>query len=619
MTAYFRVLGPVDVVLDGQVVSLGAAKSRVLLAALLLRSNQYVSTAQVMAALWGDRLPTTARATLHTYVMRLRKNLQQYLAGDRCPLRTEPGGYFFEASTLTLDVIAFDHELTCARHATRVGDLVKELDHLDRALAIWRGPAISNVDSDLLHRDEIPRLTEQRLKAIERRTDIQMAMGRAGDLIPELRSYTAEYPRRERFWSQLIEALCRTGRPAEALSAYQTVKEHLAEELGVDPGPELRGLQLRILHGGVETDLPEVPTTSPAIRMSVPTTSLPRWEAPPACQLPIDVRDFVGRRDLAAGIVEELLPRQGRAAPAIVAISGAPGVGKSALAVHAAWHVREHYPHGQWFISLRNGAGVPRDREDVLAELLQAAGVPQEKLPVGEGARVGALRAALTGRRVLLVLDDMGSIDQVTQLLPGAAGCAVLLTSRCCTIGFAALHGGRAVQLEELSPDESMWLLGRLIGAARPQAEPEAAQRLVKLCGGLPHALRIAAGHLDQAPQRSLHDYLGLLAERGPLDWLSSGLHPAWSLKDSFQSAFQSLSAVERKSFLSLGREFSSLVPDEAAKFLDLSPNAASRLLDRLASVHLIRYRHGRYELPELQRGFARSGPHGGVPGEELE
>lgn len=608
MIGYYRVLGPVDAVFGGEVVSFGAAKSRVLLAALLLRANHYVSTGQLVSTLWGADPPTSARATLHTYIMRLRKSLQQYQPQRRCPLRTEPGGYLFEASDDTLDLISFDAELAASGAAARAGDCDAELDHLTRALAIWRGPALSNVDCDPLHRDEVPRLTEQRLKAIERRIDIQLAMGHAGELVGELRACTSEYPRRERFWRQLIEALYRTGRQAEALAAYHTVRRHLADELGVDPGPELRGLQLSILQGD---DMPD-----PLTAIAKPTVALsgPRQ---PACQLPIDIGELVGRREPLDLIGARLRPRSDRTGPAIAAIGGAPGVGKTALAVHVAWQLRPHFPDGQWFVDLGAARATARPPLDVLAELLQAAGVSRDNMPYGVGALVGALRTAMAGRRILLVLDDADGVDQVVPLLPSSPGCAVLVTSRASLVGLTALHGGQSWHLAVLTPSASVRLLGQLLGPDRVDREPEAAMELARVCGGLPQALRIAAAQLGQNPDQSLASYLDAMMVHGPLDRLSVGLPHPLSLRATIQAAYDRLTASDQRSFRGLIRLGGKLTADQVADTLAVSTTAASRLLDRLAEAHLVRWVPGDgYELPELERSFAS---HAGVPPEELE
>ncbi|GAA1403897.1 BTAD domain-containing putative transcriptional regulator [Catellatospora coxensis] len=623
MIGYYRVLGPVDVVFAGQVVSFGAAKSRVLLASLLLRANRYVSTSQAMATLWGDDLPDSARATLHTYIMRLRKTLQQHQRIGRCPLRTVPGGYTFEADADSLDLICFDRELCAARTASRAGDTTAELARLDKALSIWRGPALSNVDCDALHRDEVPRLTEYRLKAIERRIDIEMTLRHSGELIAELRTLTAEHPRRERFWSQLIESLYGTGRQSEALAAYQTVKQHLAEELGVDPGPELRGLHLRILNGEEVAADRQVP--QPAIVAGreppapVDTAGAPPppadWAQWPANQLPIDADEFTGRTELAAEITAALREAN-PVRPAIVALGGPPGVGKTALAVHVAWQVRDRFPDGQWFIDLRAGRGAARPATDALAELLQVAGVPRDRMPFGQGALVGALRAALTGRRVLLVLDDADSLDQVAPLLPGAAGCAVLVTGRADPVALTALHGGRSFQVPELTAAESGLLLRGLVGDDRVAREPQAVQGLVNVCGGLPQALRLAAGQLRQQPELSMTEYVGTLVEQGPLDRLSQGLHAPFNLRAAMQAAFDALGPSDRLAFARLGTvAWPLLTASQAAELLDGLPAQAAALLERLAAVHLLRRGPGGYLMAPLQRCFAATLPPAATPG----
>ncbi|GAA3841720.1 BTAD domain-containing putative transcriptional regulator [Saccharothrix violaceirubra] len=472
----FSVLGPLEVWHDGAPVPVPAGRARVLLATLLLRAGRSVPVDDLVARLWDGDVPNPhrVRATLHMVVTRLRQAL-----GPANVVRTTTNGY-------RVDILPGDLDLH------RFRDLSERGRYAD-ALALWRGTPLSDVRSDLLHAEDVAPLLEERLLVLERRVEADLDAGRAGGLVAELRSLTRENPLRERFWGQLVLALYRSDQQAEALAAYQTVRELLADELGVDPSEYLRGVHQSVLNGD-----------------AVP----PAW--PVLCQLPPDNVDFVGRADLEAEATELLACDRG---VPVVAITGAPGTGKSALTVRIAHETRARFPDGQLFVRLDGAGGSPRDPAEVLAELLAAVGVDSAKIPDRIDARAAAFRARIADRAVLVVLDDAAGLDQVRPLLPGTPGCAVLISSRNQLTG---LQGVRGVRIRPLAFEPGLDLLSRMVGAQRIAEDRVAAAAIVEACGGLPLALRIVGARLAARRSLPLAKMASRLAdERRRLDELS--------------------------------------------------------------------------------------------------
>ncbi|MGQ0779372.1 MAG: BTAD domain-containing putative transcriptional regulator [Pseudonocardiales bacterium] len=484
----FAVLGPLTLRRGRRPVRLGGPRPRALLASLLLRANQLVGVDQLVDRLWGADPPKDARAALQVVVARLR----QALDTDAERVRTQPGGYLIAVAPDELDLLRFNELVARAEEASLAGDVAAESMLLTEAVGLWHGPPLTNVSSDLLHREDVAQLAERRLLAEERRIDAGLRLGRHAALIPELTSLTAQHPLRERFWVQLALALYRSGRQAEALATYRSVAKLLSDELGLDPGPELRQLHQAVLTADPTLAVPD------ALPLSQP------WQV--HCQLPLDIDAFVGRERLVDQLVELLGSGADNSLP-IVALSGSPGVGKSALAIRVAHQLRSAFPDGQWYLQLTGTSATPRSPSDVLAELLVTAGLPATVLPAGLHERAAVLRARLADRRVLLVCDDAASVDQVRPLLPGTAGCGVLVTSRTNLSGLA-LQGAHHIILDPLSSAEATELLTGLLGAGRVHAEPEAAAELAGLCDHIPLALRIAAANLMARPRTSLGAYV---------------------------------------------------------------------------------------------------------------
>ncbi|MEJ2859022.1 MULTISPECIES: AfsR/SARP family transcriptional regulator [unclassified Saccharothrix] len=540
---WFGLLGPLDVRIGDRPVPVRAGKHRALLAALSLRAGRAVAVAELVGFLWGDDPPARTRGTLQTYVMRLR-----HLLGDASLIRTTADGYRLVVSPEQVDVHRFATAAGLARRAALAGETARAADLYTDALALWRGPALADVPSEALRRDEAPRLGERLLTVHEERNDVELALGHHERLVPALRALTADHPQRERFRAQLMTALYRCSRQAEALEAFRTAPH---------PGPELRALHRAILVGDPALAAPTGPSDP-----DVPD------------QLPPDVPDFAGRADAVARVTDLIAPT-GTAVP-VVALTGPAGVGKTALAVHVAHRLRDRFPDGRLYADLR-GAGRGPATADVLTRFLRALGVPPEQIPVDVDEQGTLFRTLLAGRRMLLVLDDAAAPDQVRPLLPGTADCPVLVTSRDDLRGLIAVDGARRVALDVLTTEESLDLLGDTGPAARDLAER---------CGGLPLTLRVAAAAVGDAP---MSRFLHRLGDRHPVD-----------------AALDALPQPARRLFGLLG-----VVPgpditaEAAANAADIPVDAAAGLLNRLAAARLVQAHGGRYRRHEALTGPA--------------
>jgi DNA-binding SARP family transcriptional activator len=572
----FRVLGPVEVTCAGRAVPIGAGKQRVVLAALLLRANETVSVDRLIEHLWHDRQPAGARDTLYAYVMRLRKAL---VAGGLPAglIQTAGSGYTIEVEPASLDLHRYRDLVGRAESAATTGDPAAESTLLRGALDLWRGEVLANVPSESLVQEMAP-LLEERLQVWERRVDVDLRLGRAGELVGPLRALVEEHPARERFWAQLMLALYRSGRQAEALDAYRTVSTFLADELGVDPGADLRSTHRAILTGeGAPVEAPR-PATAPA-------------------QLPPAPPDFVGRADLVDRIYALL---DGDRASAAVTVSGSPGVGKSALALRVAHRLSGRFPDGQLYADL--GA-----EEQPLPRFLGALGVPPDRVPAAPDEQERLYRSRLAGRRVLVVLDNAASADQVRPLLTGDPAGPVLVTSRHTLPTLTAFHGARPVPVDVLTPDEARDLLAGMLGDDLVAAEPAAVAELARLCEYLPLALRIAAAKLITRLWPRVADYVLELRADDRLSALAIDGDRGGSVRAAIDDSYTALDPDLRRFFRQL-----SLIPAgeltlrAVAALAGLGADQARRRLDRLASVNLLQHSAaGRYRFRALIREYA--------------
>jgi DNA-binding SARP family transcriptional activator len=476
----FRLLGPLQVHDGTGWVGAGAGKVRLLLAALLVRAGQVVPTDQLVDELWGAHPPKTAPTQIHGYVLRLRRLLDD--RDGRVLATVAPGYRLADAAT---DAAEFAALAERGHQARRDGAHERAAGLLADALAMWRGPAFADVPASDRVAAAAVRLEEERLAALDARIDADLACGRHTALVAELSLLVGEHPLRERFWQQLMAAQSGAGLRAEALHTYQRVRDVVVEELGVEPGAALRDLHRRILDGDAEPGEP-----------ARPAVVVPR-----ICQLPADIPDFTGRRPQRDTLTALLADRSPAAPPVVAVLSGGPGIGKSTLALHAARAAADGFPDGQLYLDLAGTAPRPRDPAVLLAEVLHALGVTGAAVPDGLGARAALYRSLLADHGMLLVLDDAASAEQVRWLVPPTGASAAIVTSRGVLTG---LPGARHLELDLLGDAEAGELFTRIVGAGRVAREPEHAAAIVRACGHLPLAIRIAGGKLLGRPAWSL-------------------------------------------------------------------------------------------------------------------
>ncbi len=591
----FGVLGPL-LVQDGEAaLSVQGGRLRALLAVLIVHAGQAVRAERLADVVWDGSPPPGAADTLRTHVMRLRRVLGPR-AGAR--LVTRHPGYLLEAAEDEVDLLRFRQLYRDGGAAVRAASWPEAAQVLAEALALWRGPALADVSSQVLHRDEAPRLEQLRLQAQEWRIDADLHLCRHADLVPELQLLAAEHPLRERFHTQLMLALYRCGRQAEALAAYHRARTALIEELGAEPGSELRRLHQQILTADPALEAPE-PAAMAAAGVQVPR------------ELPGPVPEFVGRDAELAALTElaQQAARGGPTAVVISAIGGTAGVGKTALAVHWAHHVAEQFPDGQLYVNLRGyDPDQPVTAADALARFLRALGVEGQAIPVGEEERAARYRSLLTGKRMLLVLDNASDAAQVRPLLPGSQGCAVVVTSRDALAGLIARDGAVRLDLDLLPLQDAVELLRKLIGS-RASADPAAAEQLAVQCCRLPLALRVAAELAAARPASLLHDLVAELSDQQlRLDLLDAGGDPRTAVRAVFSWSYGHLDAEAAHGFRLAGLHPGPDLDPYAIAALTATPLGQARhVLDVLARAHLIQpATAGRYGMHDLLRAYAR-------------
>lgn len=469
-------LGPFELRTDDdRLVPVATRKRREVLAALALELNRVVPTETLLTAVWGEDPPPAARSALQGHIAQLRKDLDEDMR-----LVTRPPGYVLLAAEDAIDVHRFNNlvrqGMTAGRRAA--------IELLGSALDMWQGPALSGLGGERLG-EWAAGLHDTRLNALEALGDHLVALGRGVERLADLREAAREQPFRESLVRLLMMALYQDGQQAEALAVYHRTRAALAEELGVDPGPVLRSAYESILRGEARA----CPERAPAVAVtSTAERALTQLPAPP--------RGFAGRTAELAAL---------DSAGELVLLTGPAGVGKTALALH--WAQRPDCPDGALFADLRGfSASEPADPADILARFLIALGA---EVPDGLEARAAAYRSALAGRRMLVVLDNAASAEQVRPLLP-RAGVRTVVTSRYRLDSLVVGEGAAPLPVGPLPATDAIALLAALAGTHRLDREPDAVRRLLAACDGLPLALRIAAARLATRP----NDPVSALADR---------------------------------------------------------------------------------------------------------
>ena len=485
-------LGSVDVVADGEPRAVSGIRRKAVLATLALHDREVVSVGRLVDVVWGEAAPPTATNTLQSHVSYLRSVL-----GDKAAIRAHPPGYVFDLGAESTDVQVAERLL---RQGTRSDDPVYSVRQLEAALALWRGRALADLADLPGLEDHVRRLDLLSLQVKRALSEARLAAGEHRQLLPGLEQMAAEHPLDERVHAQLMLALYRSGRQADALAVYRRLRHTLGDQLGIDPSQLLRDLETGILQQDPSLDAPTallaaVPAPPAAVAAAV-AAAVPVPVLPVPAQLPSAVPTFAGRGAELDSLGTIL---SGTARTSVAMISGTAGVGKTALAVHWARRVAERFPDGQLYVDLRgfDPGRAPLDPGEVVRGFLNALGVHVHRIPRGFDAQLGLYRSVLAGKRVLVLLDNARDAGQVLPLLPGSPGCVTIVTSRTQLTPLVATQGAWPLTLDLLTPEESRDLLGRRLGAGRVAAEGATAEKIIARCAGLPLALAIVAARAE--------------------------------------------------------------------------------------------------------------------------
>ncbi|WP_460525801.1 AfsR/SARP family transcriptional regulator [Flindersiella endophytica] len=642
----FRVLGPLELYAGERRIEIGAAKQRALLALLLLNANKACGRDRLIDDLWEGAPPRSARTTLQSCVYRLRRMLS-LLSNDNSKqggvyLHTRRDGYLLQVPDEAIDQRRFEQYVSEGWQAIEIGEADYGAGRLRSALELWHGEAYADIGVQAV-RDQARRLDDRRLEVVEQCVAAEIGLGRHQTVVGELEDLTGAHPLRERLWELLLAALHKSGRRADALSAYQRLYRVLDEELGVEPGARIRDLHMQILNADPALDPPQeapldvtsaqvplstaLPTDEPVAELAPPEPA-PVGELTPR-QLPVSIERFAGRgevleqldaltvaassplaaRDPATTATSVASAASPAPAPAIAVIVGMAGVGKSTLAVHWAHRVADRFPDGQLHVNLRgfDRSGEPMPAAEALRGFLDALQVPAARLPSDVEARAALYRSILAGKRMLIVLDNARDTEQVRPLLPAAPGCAVVVTSRRMLSGLMAAEGAHVISLGLLDPVDAWQLLADRLGEDRVSAEPAATRDIIRMCAGLPLALAISAARAATNPEFSLEVLAAELRDaRGGLDAFADE-DSTTDVRAVLSWSYQQLSAEAAGLFRLLGlHPGPDLSVRAAASLAGVPIRQARRLLGELTRCHLLtEHVPGRYSFHDLVRAFA--------------
>ncbi|WP_405808469.1 tetratricopeptide repeat protein [Streptomyces sp. NBC_01520] len=590
----FSILGPLQASVDSTPLKLGGARQRIVLATLLLNAGQVVSTDRLIRAVYEQTPPATARAQLHISVSGLRRLFGAHGVDD--VISTHPHGYMVRADEESLDALRFDSLVAQARKLHDGGQREEAAAMYRQALVLWRGSPLEGIPGEVVA-SGAGRLTEQRITATEENIRLGLALGRHSVLVGELFELIAKFPLRERLRGQLMLALYRSGRQAEALNVYRETRRLMLDELGVLPDVRLRQLEHSILVSDPRLDLPENRAVPPA------SSGAPEM-------LPAAVADFTGRESLVADVRKLLVASHGRSplAVPIVTFVGKPGVGKTATAIHVGHEVAADFPDGRLFAELHGGVSAPVSPAQALERFLRALGVKGTVIPEDVEERAEMYRALLAKRRVLIILDNVAEESQIRLLLPGRPTSAVIITSR---RHIGSLAGAVRVDITTFTPEESADLLGHMAGAQRAADEQGATKALAALCGHLPLALRIAGARLAARPHWEIAELVERLEDEtrrlDELKYADVGIRAGLSL------TYDSLGEGTRRLFRRLAiLEEGPFSLWAAMALLDLPETTVRDLVHELTDAQLLDTvgaatgAHRQYRLHSLIRLFAR-------------
>jgi DNA-binding SARP family transcriptional activator/tetratricopeptide (TPR) repeat protein len=592
-----RVLGQVQVLAAGADMDTGRPKQRTVLAVLAVNAGRLVSTEMLLSRVWGEEAPAGARRSLHTYVARLRRVLDQAAAADAAAGGTDPpakvtfraGGYVLQIEPTRVDL----HRFRRLMHQSRdpACSSARRLAALRAAVTLWSDEPLAGVPGQWAAASREAWQLEY-LDSVIAWTREEIRDGDPGAVIGRVAELIEEHPLAEPLAAALMRALYAAGSRTEALERYTATRARLIDELGAEPGPELRALHRAVLRG---EPLPDA--SMPAAPPAPPTPIIP-------AQLPADVPGFTGRVAELSQLDSALAAEGGSAA---VVVSGMAGAGKTALAVHWAHRVRGRFPDGQLYVNLRgfDPTGQVMATGDAVRGFLDGLGVAAERIPVSLDAQAALYRSLLTGKRVLVVADNARDAEQVRLLLPGSSACMTILTSRNQLTALVA-NGARPLRLDMMATSEAAALLAARLPPARLAAEPAAVEEIIRRCARLPLALAIVAARSAAHPDFPLAALAGELGEPRRLDALAGG-DSASDARTVFSWSYQALSPAAASMFRLLGVHPGPDVSTPAAASLAGLPVGQVRpALTELVGAHLaVEQTPSRYSLHDLLRAYA--------------
>jgi DNA-binding SARP family transcriptional activator/tetratricopeptide (TPR) repeat protein len=573
----FRVLGPVRAFVESRPVDLGPPKRRLLLALLALECGRSVPLHRLIDLSW-ERPPSAARGVVFAHVSRLRKALAG-AARHGVEVVSTPPGYTLRADPAVVDAQRFRQ---LVGDASAVADPAARSRMLGTALQLWRGQPLEDLTLGTAAQRLCVGLDELRLTAIEDRMAARLTAGAHHEVLAELGDLVERHPLRETLAGHFMLALYRSGNMTGALAAYQRIRADLAERFGLDPGPALAALHRAILRRDPGLAPPAGAPVDGAVVVAGPDPAPAVPDRPVPAQLPPDPAAFTGRAGALATLDAAV------ATAGVVAVWGSAGVGKTALAVHWARRAAPRFPDGQLHVDLRGfGPGEPSDPAEVLHAFLDALGIPPQRIPIDPAARTGLYRSLLAGRRVLVVLDNAASAEQVRPLLPASPGCFVVVTSRHQLTSLVAVDGARPVPVDLPDPDEAWRMLAARVGPARLRAAPGAARDILAACARLPLALSIAAARatVDSGLEALARD---LCAEHTRLDVLDAG-EPSTRLRAVFSWSYRRLGPQAARVFRLLALHPGPVLSVAAvASLTGWPPDRVRASLAELAGAHLV-------------------------------